>query len=123
MTMIYAALCHAARLSTAMILAAGLGGIAQAATTMQEENPGSGQATASRTMRYGDLDLSSEAGRARLETRLKVAAGTVCGKRSLWTVRPPADYERCYDEALSAARLRLERRLTAGEATVRLASN
>lgn len=124
MTIIDAAARRAGRFGVVLTLAAGLAGAAQAAPNIQVQGaPGHGYTTQSRTMRFGDLDLSSEAGRARLETRLHVAAGTVCGKRSLWTVRPPADYTRCYDRAVSAARARLDDRLAAGATTIRVASN
>ena len=110
-----------ARLAAGMLLAGGLAGAAQADPQIQVQGAAAqGLTTNSRLMRFGDLNLASVQGRAKLETRLKVAAGTVCGKRSLWTVSPPADYTRCYDHALGDARQQVQQRVAAGETSVRI---
>lgn len=111
-----------ARLAAGLLLATGLAGVAQADPQIRVQGaPGYGLTTESRVMRFGDLNLSTPQGRAKLETRVKVAAATVCGQRSLWTVTPPADYTRCYDRALSDAHSRLGDRVAAGETTLRIA--
>ncbi|WP_197277320.1 UrcA family protein [Sphingomonas profundi] len=110
-----------ARLVAGLIVAAGLATAAQADPQIQVRGAAAqGLETQSRLLRFGDLDLASAQGRDRLENRLKVAAGTVCGKRSLWTVRPPADYGRCYDRALTDARIQIDQRLAAGETAIRV---
>lgn len=113
---------RSARLA-AGLLAAGLSAAALAQPQIQVQGAAAhGLEVRSRVLQFGDLNLASADGRAKLDTRLKVAAGTVCGKRSLWTVTPPADYTRCYDGALSDAQTQLQQRLAAGETTIRLAS-
>ena len=110
-----------ARLAAGLLLAGGLAGAAQADPQIQVQGAAAqGLTTQSRLMRFGDLDLASAQGRAKLDTRMKVAAGTVCGKRSLWTVSPPADYTRCYDHALSDARQQVQHRVAAGETSIRV---
>ncbi len=115
---------RSARLAAGLVLAAGCSAGAYASSQIQVQGAaGYGLTTESRLMRFGDLDLSSAEGRAKLNTRLKVAAGTVCGKRSLWTVSPPADYTRCYDRAVSDAQDQLGNRVAAGETSIRVAAN
>jgi UrcA family protein len=45
---------------------------------------------------FGDLDLTTEAGRATLETRLRAAERTVCGSRP-WArdLRTASEYRHC----------------------------
>ena len=54
---------------------------------------------------YGDLDLSTTNGQARLDERLRHAAARVCGQEN--GIRPQLHDEanlRCYEEALAGAR-------------------
>jgi len=54
---------------------------------------------------YGDLDLTTSKGRARLDERLRHAAARVCGQED--GVRPELHDEqalRCYEDALAGAR-------------------
>ena len=114
---------RSARLAAGLALAAGLSAGASAEQQIQVQGAAAlGLETNSRVLRFGDLNLASAKDRAKLDTRLKIAAGTVCGKRSLWTVNPPADYTRCYENALSDAQMQLRQRLAAGETMIRLAS-
>src|SRR3546814_10918207 len=66
-----------------------------------------GSVTRTTLVRVADLNLGDPTAAKTLETRLKVAAGKVCDKDSLWTLRPPADYVRCFDAALAGARAQL----------------
>src|SRR3546814_6517588 len=50
-----------------------------------------GSVTRTTLVRVADLNLGDPTAAKTLETRLKVAAGKVCAKDSLWTLRPPAD--------------------------------
>ena len=52
---------------------------------------------------YADLDMRSKAGRARLETRLRVASRNVCQTGAAHASTPAVDY-RCYQDAINATR-------------------
>jgi UrcA family protein len=54
-------------------------------------------------VRYGDLDLGSDAGRATLERRLRTAARQVCNA-DVDDVVAQADQQRCRSEAMAATR-------------------
>ena len=54
---------------------------------------------------YADLDMSSEAGKAKLSRRLDTAARSVCGGNySRLDVSVAVTNERCYRETVAAAR-------------------
>ena len=55
----------------------------------------------SRTVRLGDLDLSTEAGRIRLDRRIVAAARNVCGRA--WPMDPDAvaDMRKCRSETFA----------------------
>ena len=52
---------------------------------------------------YADLDLGSKAGRARLETRIRIASKTVC-VNDVGNPRTPAVDAKCFQHALNATR-------------------
>ncbi|NVE95377.1 UrcA family protein [Altererythrobacter lutimaris] len=57
------------------------------------------------SVEYGDLDLSSPQGQARLNTRIDKAARKVCGMNEIQTgtrIRSD-DAQRCYDKAVNSA--------------------
>jgi UrcA family protein len=59
--------------------------------------------TISVTVSYEYLNLSSEAGVARLQARVRAAVGRVCGKPEMRQLRLRADHDRCKREAMNAA--------------------
>jgi UrcA family protein len=54
-------------------------------------------------VRYGDLNLASDAGVRTLYTRLRAAAGNVCGPRDNRYMPLQLAWEKCRDEALATA--------------------
>lgn len=65
-------------------------------------------ATASATVRYGDLDLGTRAGVVALYERLQAAARVVCRNRAGGELYQVFQWQDCYLEALSAAVGRFE---------------
>lgn len=55
-------------------------------------------------VRYGDLDLASDAGRAVLDTRLTRAARSVCGVNDATDLGSKMSASACYKRSISAAR-------------------
>jgi UrcA family protein len=66
-------------------------------------------------VRYGDLDLGSDAGRATLERRLRTAARQVCDT-GIDDVVAQADQQRCRSEAVVATRRAVETAVAAAAA-------
>lgn len=89
----------------AAALFAGPVGAAQAQRDTAIDVNADGQlATRSLAVQTADLNTGSTAGKARLDTRLRVAARTVCQDTGMWGLRPPADFVHCYDRAVADAR-------------------
>lgn len=90
-----------------VFLALAAGTSALKAETLEETRvQGSHLAPPSVTVRYGDLNLNSEAGRDALSSRLSMAARNVCdhhGYTRTRSLRYLAKTKACYDEALTAA--------------------
>lgn len=78
---------------------------AQSAVTMQKQ------------VRYGDLDLGTEAGRSKLEERIRFAASDVCDGKNVSNVRAPIAYLNCYSVALRDARAQLNQRMAATQSS------
>jgi UrcA family protein len=53
---------------------------------------------------YGDLDLASTAGQARLSFRIRHAARAVCGISDSRELRSITRADECYDQAIRSAR-------------------
>jgi len=58
-------------------------------------------------VRYSDLNLSNETGRATLDRRIDYAARMVCGSTALATLQDKPDVERCYAAARASAKAQL----------------
>lgn len=71
-----------------------------------------------RIVRLADLNLASDAGRARAETRITAAAKAVCGGGYERTLQAQSAFHGCYDHARSDALFALR----AMTATVEVAS-
>jgi UrcA family protein len=56
---------------------------------------------------YADLNLETRAGRLALERRVRAAARRVCGSVNVRDLRATADANRCMEETLGVAKLRL----------------
>lgn len=64
-----------------------------------------------RIVRYDDLNLASANGRARLETRLRMAANAACGMSSAREMIERTHARQCRDAALEQVRPRMEQAL------------
>lgn len=65
--------------------------------------------TASTTVQFADLDLSSPAGQAALEGRIKAATKRICGGIEVRDVRDGADHQRCVQQVNASARVEIAR--------------
>lgn len=63
----------------------------------------SDQTTLSVTVRYGDLDLASDAGAATLQARIAAAVKTVCPRPDLRVLGSRESWQRCRSEAMEGA--------------------
>ena len=63
----------------------------------------SNRTAVSRTVGYGDLDLTSTAGQGRFDQRIAVAVRGVCGSASSRDLAELADIRRCRREAAATA--------------------
>lgn len=84
-------------LTSAALIGAGFSAPAMA-------NDDNGREERSVTVSYGDLNLASEAGAKRLESRIRYAARTVCGPRSNRNITAMADYRSCYKSAMAGGK-------------------
>ena len=64
-------------------------------------------APATHIVRYSDLDLTKEAGRATLDRRINQAARTVCGSASLAALQDKLNVEKCYAAARASAKAQM----------------
>jgi UrcA family protein len=62
---------------------------------------------ATHIIRYADLDLTSEAGRATLERRINQAVRVVCGTGSSTTLQDKLNVEKCYATARASAKAQM----------------
>ena len=58
-------------------------------------------------VRYSDLDLTKEAGRATLDRRINHAARMVCGSAASATLQGKLSVEKCYATARASAKAQL----------------
>ncbi len=58
---------------------------------------------------YADLNLSSQAGMAALESRIHAAAKKICGKVEVRQVGDGAAHQRCMDETQASASVEIAR--------------
>src|SRR6186713_43086 len=65
--------------------------------------------TTSVTVPIADLDLSTEAGQATLESRIAAATGRICGQVEVRKVREGADKQRCLEETEASVRVEISR--------------
>ena len=70
--------------------------------------PASAQTT-SVTVPIADLDLSTEAGKATLESRIEAAKVRVCGTVEVRQVREGSDRQRCLEETEASVRAEIAR--------------
>ena len=113
-----------ARAALGLALALGAGGAAFAQSSIDVNAASAGQSdTQTRLLSVSDINVATADGQRRLDTRLRVAAGQVCGKFSTDPIRVPADYMRCYDKALSAARAQLGTRTAMADGLIRVSAN
>lgn len=56
------------------------------------------------TVSYGDLNLASEAGAQKLESRIRYAARKVCGPQANRSITAMTDYRTCYKSALTSGK-------------------
>lgn len=83
--------------------------------------PALAQDAMSVSVETADLDLSSDAGRARLERRVKAAADSICDL-GLRDVKQRASYLACKSDVLASAELRMnELAARAGTGKIQLA--
>ena len=65
--------------------------------------------TTSITVPVADLDLSTEAGKATLESRIQAATARICGTVEVRKVREGADQKRCLEETEASVRAEIAR--------------
>ena len=65
--------------------------------------------TTSVTVPIADLDLSTEAGKATLESRIQTAMVRICGTVEVRQVREGADRQRCLEETEASVRAEIAR--------------
>jgi UrcA family protein len=75
--------------------------IAFAALSLAAAPALAGPSPATRLVRYADLDLSAEAGRIRLEQRIRAAVRAVCGQPSPADLRGVYEVRACRAETLA----------------------
>lgn len=61
------------------------------------------------TVPYSDLDLSSPAGMATLQSRLDAAAKRICGKAEVRSVSDAADHESCVRQTQASVSIEIAR--------------
>ena len=75
--------------------------------------------TTSVTVPIADLDLSTEAGKATLESRIAAATARICGQVEVRKVREGADRQQCREQTEASVHLEIAR-LTASDPTLAL---
>ena len=73
------------------------------------------------TIAYGDLDLSTDAGKARLDRRVRQAARSFCGDVPLQNIGQRTAVLACHSEVAAAAEEDLRTAMAAKATSVRLA--
>jgi UrcA family protein len=76
--------------------------------------------TTSVVVPIADLDLTTEAGKATLHSRIEAAKARICGSVEVRQVRDGADRQRCLEETDASVRIELAR-LTAKSTTLAVA--
>lgn len=62
---------------------------------------------ATHIVRYADLDLTKEAGRATLDRRISQAVRVVCGSASSGTLQEKLNMDKCYAAARASAKAKI----------------
>ena len=101
---------------TAACLFAGTALAANEPTMVVSPNSQS-QITMQTQVRYADLDLSSERGRATLDERVRFAASDVCDGKNVTNMKSPFTYLDCYTVALHDAKQQLNQRLASTQSS------
>jgi len=79
-----------------------IGGAASAKVTTSAPDA-DGRVQRTTEVQYGDLDLTTEAGAATLETRMRGAVRSVCAPAPRGTFADSLDYQRCMTDASDAS--------------------
>jgi UrcA family protein len=74
-------------------------------------------------VRYGDLDLKSDAGRATLDKRIAFAAGTVCGPADGLSYSSRRSVAACEERAIANASRGLVEVFASAQGEIRVAAN
>ncbi|MDO6416563.1 UrcA family protein [Sphingomonas sp. BIUV-7] len=90
-----------------------LSGAALAESTTIVSPAAQSKVTMQKQVRFGDLDLSTEKGRAQLDQRVRFAASDVCDGKNVSNTRSPVEYLNCYSVAVRDAKHQLDQRLAA----------
>ncbi len=78
--------------------------------------------TVSKAVSHADLDISTAAGRERLDRRLQVAARTVCGVGGTVLLAEQVRQRRCYKTAIGSAREKATLAVLSREGDIRVAT-
>jgi UrcA family protein len=100
----------------AALIAIGTMGAAQA-------NNDINRSSKSVTVTYGDLNLASEAGAKRLESRIRGAARKVCGRQPTRNLADINDYNQCFDTAISGGKRAMVTLVAQAESGAEFAEN
>lgn len=114
-----------ARAALGLALALGAGGAAFAQSSAIDVNAAtfSRSETRTRVLLVSGGDVATAEGRHKLDTRLRVAAGEVCGKFSTSPIRVPDDFTQCVDKALTGARAQLGTQTAMAAGSIRVSAN
>lgn len=74
-------------------------------------------------VKYEDLDLASDKGQQRLQTRIKYAVKSVCGSPRAMTLAERLDMARCETDAMANAMPKAAQAIAAYQQSRRLAAN
>lgn len=86
----------------AVLAAAALPAFAASDIVVHDHGPHAAKRTTSKTVRFGDLDVSTPAGADALLSRIRTASRTVCshGYRGRMSLHERRDFDRCVNEAV-----------------------
>jgi UrcA family protein len=86
-------------------------------------NSDNGRIYKSVTISYADLNLASEEGADRLESRIRSAARKVCGPPENRSVRAMSDYRQCYKTAFNGGKKAMVTLVAQAESGIEFANN
>jgi UrcA family protein len=99
-----------------MMIAAGAIALAGAASATAPTEIVVNGAVPTASVRYSDLNLQSDTGRAALSNRIKSAAGQICLDRNIEPVGPTLMRRDCYRAAVASGVGQMDQLLAAGAA-------